>query len=138
MSTNYMALKANNETQYREWAYDVPIEKITATPSVLDGKNVGRVMSGRMIRDIIGTYVNYKVVIFRGNDQTKFDELVAWLLRHSVDDSIMARLAWGQNHIEAEMYYTIGDIELEDATDDVNKWKGCTISFIMMQPYITP
>ena len=138
MSTFYMALKSQNENSFREWAFDVPIEKITVTPSVLDGRNVGRVMSGRMIRDIIGTYLNYKIPIFRGNDQTKFDDLIAWLIRHSVEDFIYARLAWGQNHIEAEMYYTIGDIEMDDATEGVNRWKGCTLSFIMMEPYLTP
>lgn len=132
-----MALKAQNENAYREWVFDVPIEKITVTPSVLDGPNVGRVMSGRMIRDIIGVYLNYKIPIFNAPNKS-FDELISWLVRHSIDDFIYAKLAWGQNHIEAEMYYTIGEIEMSNASDGVNNWKGCTLSFIMMEPYLTP
>lgn len=38
---------------------DVAISSIEETFNVLDGENTWRVMSGRMVRDIIGTYIGH-------------------------------------------------------------------------------
>ena len=44
---------------------DVAISKYTRYFNVLDGDNAGRVMTGRMVRDVIGTYLGHKVTVFR-------------------------------------------------------------------------
>ena len=39
------------------------VTKLTRNFSVLDGENAGRVTTGEMVRDIIGTFYNYTVEI---------------------------------------------------------------------------
>lgn len=39
---------------------DVAISKYTRYFNVLDGENAGRVMTGRMVRDVIGSYLGHK------------------------------------------------------------------------------
>ena len=49
---------------------NVAISKYNENFSVLDGENAGRSKdTGRMIRDVLGTYIGHKVTVFRrGND----------------------------------------------------------------------
>ena len=44
----------------------VPAGGLTRSFQVLDGKNAGRLLSGTMERDIIGTFYNYQLQIERG------------------------------------------------------------------------
>lgn len=50
---------------------DVAISKYNRNFNVLDGENAGRVMTGRMVRDIIGTYLGHKLTVFRRGDNYK-------------------------------------------------------------------
>lgn len=42
-----------------EFDADVAISTYNRSFNVLDGDNAGRVLSGRMIRDVIGTYLGH-------------------------------------------------------------------------------
>jgi hypothetical protein len=42
---------------------DVAISKYNRNFKVLDGENAERVMTGRMVRDIIGTYLGHKLTV---------------------------------------------------------------------------
>ena len=65
---------------------DVAISKYTRYFNVLDGENAGRVMTGRMVRDIIGSYLGHKITVFRrGDNQRGLDEFWDYLFQHSVD-----------------------------------------------------
>ena len=46
-------------------SYDVrvPAGGLKRSFQVLDGENAGRTLSGRMVRDIIGTFYNYELQI---------------------------------------------------------------------------
>ena len=44
-----------------EFDVTVSISSYEENFNVLDGSNAGRVMSGRMIRDIIGTYIGHSI-----------------------------------------------------------------------------
>ena len=62
---------------------DVAISKYNRNFNVLDGENAGRVMTGRMVRDIIGTYLGHKLTVFRRGDNYKglddFYTSTAWM-----------------------------------------------------------
>lgn len=107
--------------------------------NVLDGDNAGRVMTGRMIRDIIGTYVGHKIKVFRrGGNYAGLDEFWAYLVEHSVDDSVMLEAADGQTTISYEAYYTSGTQDIESVSNGVNYWGEIEINFIPMEAQVVP
>ena len=123
----------------REFDADVAIVAYNRNFNVLDGDNAGRVMTGRMIRDIIGTYVGHKIKVFRrGNNYAGLDEFWAYLVEHSVDDSVMLEAADGQATISYEAYYTSGTQDIESVSNGVNYWGEIEINFIPMEAQVVP
>ena len=111
----------------REFDADVAISAYSRNFNVLDGDNAGRVMTGRMIRDIIGTYVGHKIKVFRrGGNYAGLDEFWAYLVEHSVDD------------ISYEAYYTSGTQDIESVSNGVNYWGEIEINFIPMEAQVVP
>ena len=97
-----------------EFDADVAISKYNRNFNVLDGENAGRVMTGRMVRDIIGTYIGHKLTVFRrGDNYNGLDEFWDYLVEHSVDDSVMLEAADGQTTISYEAYHTIASQDIE-------------------------
>ncbi len=75
-----------------EFDADVAISTYNRSFNVLDGDNAGRVLSGRMIRDVIGTYLGHKITVFRrGDNYEGLDTFWDYLYQHSVDDSCRRR-----------------------------------------------
>ena len=74
----------------REFDADIAISAYNRNFNVLDGDNAGRVLSGLMIRDIIGTYLGHKITVFRrGDDYKGLDDFWDYLYQHSIDDSVL-------------------------------------------------
>lgn len=122
-----------------EFDADVAISKYNRNFNVLDGDNVGRVMSGRMIRDIIGTYIGHKVTVFRrGNNHEGIDAFWDYLLTHSVDGSVLLEAADGQTSISYEAYYTSASQDLEKVEDGINYWGEIEVNFIPMEAQVKP
>lgn len=122
-----------------EFDAEVAISEYSRNFNVLDGENAGRVMTGRMIRDIIGTYVGHKVKVFRrGNNYAGLDAFWDYLVAHSVDDSVMLEAADGQTTISYEAYYTSGQQLIERVTNGVNYWGEIEINFIPMDAQVKP
>ena len=125
-------------------SYDVnvAISDYEESFSTLDGKNAGRsTASGRMIRDIIGTYLGHKVTFFNkggavGN--AAFDALWEALKKHSVDDSVLLEAVDGQTQISYEAYYTSGSRKIKQVVDGVNYWDDLQVSFVPMEAQIRP
>lgn len=118
---------------------DVAISKYSRSFSVLDGDNAGRVMIGRMVRDILGTYIGNKITVFRrGDDYEGLDEFWDYLVAHSVDDSVMLEAADGQTTISYEAYYTSASQDLEKVENGVNYWGEIDINFIPMDAQVKP
>lgn len=118
---------------------DVAISAYNRNFNVLDGENAGRVMTGRMIRDIIGTYIGHKVTVFRrGNNYAGLDKFWDYLVAHSVDDSVMLEAADGQKTISYEAYYTSASQDIEQVIDGVNYWGEIEVNFIPMEAQVTP
>lgn len=119
----------------------VAISEYEETFTVLDGSNAGRVMTGRMVRDIIGTYIGHKVTFFSkgGTDgNAAFDALWDYLIEHSVDDSVQLVAVDGQKEISYEAYYTSGSRKISRVVNGVNYWDGLEVNFVPMEAQITP
>ena len=121
---------------------DVAISEYSETFNVLDGKNAGRVIAkGRMIRDIIGTYVGHSITFFNKGGEcgdSAFDELWDFLVKNSVKDSIMLEAVDGQNQISYEAYYTTGTRMLRNVSNGVNHWDALTVNFVPMEAQYLP
>lgn len=117
---------------------NVAISDIEESFEVLDGPNAGRVMSGDMVRDVIGTYIGHKITFFNGKNNDAFDELWNYLVAHSVDGSVFIEAADGQTSIRYEAYYTHGSRRLKRASDTGNVWDEIEINFIPMKAQVIP
>lgn len=121
---------------------NVAISDYSETFNVLDGKNAGRVIAkGRMIRDVIGTYIGHSVTFFNkggvvGNKA--FDDLWDLLVQNSVKDSVVLEAADGQSQISYEAYYTTGTRRIKTVTDGVNYWDELSVNFIPMEAQYLP
>lgn len=116
----------------------VAISDIEETFNVLDGANAGRVMSGRMIRDVIGTYIGHKITFFNGKSNADFDALWNYLIAHSVDDYVNLEAADGQTSLSYQAYYTSGTRSLRSAADGTNVWDEIEINFVPMDAQVKP
>lgn len=123
-----------------EFDADVAISSYNRNFNVLDGENTGRVIGrGRMIRDIIGTFIGHKLTVFRrGDNYEGLDRFWDYLVAHSVDDSVMLEAADGQTTIAYEAYYTSGSQNIEMVENGVNYWGEIEINFIPMEAQVTP
>ena len=131
---------ANNLCKINGVEFDatVAISDFEESFNVLDGENTGRVLSGRMVRDIIGTYIGHQVTFFAAKNQADFDALWDYLVAHSVDDSVMVELADGQKTISYEAYYTSGSRKLFKRESGVNYWDQIQVSFVPMDAQVRP
>lgn len=122
-----------------EFDTEVAISSYNRSFNVLDGENAGRVMTGRMVRDIIGTYIGHKVTVFRrGDNYAGLDRFWDYLVAHSVDDSVMLEAADGQTTIAYEAYYTSASQDIEQVDNGVNYWGEIEVNFIPMDAQVTP
>lgn len=121
----------------REFDADVAISSYNRNFSVLDGENAGRVMTGRMVRDIIGTYIGHKLTVFRrGDNYAGLDAFWNYLVEHSVDDFVKLEAADGQTTISYEAYYTSASQDIEKVDGGVNYWGEIEVNFIPMDAQV--
>lgn len=100
---------------------------------VLDGESVGRMLSGRMKRDIVGTYYNYALQIDTRNlDVAQYDALYQ-VLSAPVDYHTVI-LPYGQSTLTFQAYVTNLDDELVLMQEGRNLWGNLSFTFIAMQP----
>lgn len=122
----------------RAFDVTVAISSIEESFNVLDGSNAGRVMSGRMVRDVIGTYIGHKITFFNGKKQADFDALWQYLIDHSVDDYVTLEAADNQTSISYQAYYTSGTRTLSSAANGANVWDEIEINFVPMDAQVKP
>lgn len=118
---------------------DVAISKYNRYFNVLDGDNAGRVMTGRMVRDVIGAYLGHKITVFRRGDNYKgLDDFWDYLFAHSVDDYVTLEAADGQTTISYEAYFTSASQDIEKVENGVNYWGEIEVNFIPMDAQLKP
>ena len=121
-------------------AYDVYVDSIQEYFNVTDTDNSGRaIANGRMIRDVIGTFIGHKVKFRRkGDNFAEYDSLCTHLMQPY--ESVNIKIAHNQETIEYEAYATNGQREVEriDRSNGTIYWKALEINFVPMEAQITP
>nr|DAR36384.1 MAG TPA: hypothetical protein [Caudoviricetes sp.] len=120
--------------------YDlVHIVSLKRSFSVLDGPNTGRVQTGEMRRDIIGTYYNYTLKIEPDQSNASIAQYDAlYEIISSPAESHTIKVPYGQVWKQFKAYVTSGADNLMLKTDDHSKWDGLEINFIAMFPERVP
>lgn len=116
-------------------AYNVAVPEggLKRSGKVLDGDNAGRLQSGRMQRDIIGTYYNYSMQLDTKNlDVAQYDALYQ-VLSAPVDYHTVV-LPYGQGTLSFEAYVSNVDDELLMMHGGRNLWGNLSFNFIAMEP----
>lgn len=122
-----------------EFDADVAISTYNRSFNVLDGDNAGRVLSGRMIRDVIGTYLGHKISsVSRGDNYEGLDTFWDYLYQHSVDDSVMLELRADRQPSPTEAYYTSASQDMEKVEGSVNYWGEIEVSFVPIDAQVKP
>lgn len=105
--------------------------------SVLDGENAGRLMTGEMERDIIGTFYNYAAEI-DPEDATpqEYDDFYE-SISAPVDCHVLV-VPYAQTTLTFNAYVSQGQDELEVMLDRQNRWGGLSFNFIAMSPQRRP
>ena len=117
--------------------YNVSVTKLTRKFSVLDSDKTGRVQSGAMYRDPIGTFYNYTMTVAaHGDDVESIDAF--WDAISSPDKSHECVFPYGQDTLTQRMYVTSGEQDLKLMAKDRNRWGEITLNFIAMKPKVVP
>lgn len=114
--------------------YHVHIASVKRDGEVLDGKNSGRVYSGTMVRDIIGTYYNYTMAIDTDNASAEEYDALYNVLTSPVNYH-QVEMPYGQGSIQFQAYVSSVSDELKSVHGDANRWGGMTLKFVAMKPY---
>lgn len=116
--------------------YNVFVTGLKRSFQILDGENAERALSGRMIRDIIGTFYNYEMtirpVVGKYADYDALYEVLS-----APEDSHKVVLPYGQKTLTFNAYVTSGQDNLIVKTDKESYWNGLTFQFIAMAPQRT-
>lgn len=101
--------------------------------AVMDGENAGRVLTGRMERDVIGTFYNYSCVF--DPDGASLEEYDSFYEAISAPvDSHIVVLPYGQTTLTFEAYVVNGEDEAVMILDDKAVWGKLSVNFVSMEP----
>lgn len=122
-------------------SYDLIVISLTRKFEVQDTTLSAQTLSGKMYRDIVGTFYNYEMVVCRANDSAKalsdydafFDAI------SSPDASHECEFLYGQETLVQEMYVTAGQQKMELLKGEKNGehtayWGEITLAFTAAEP----
>lgn len=117
-------------------SYDIGVVFLRRKASVRETNNSGMAKSGRMFRDIIGTYYDYELTFGRSSlSQADYDELYETLTA-PVDFHTVV-FPYGGSTLTFNAYITSATDELQRAGQE-NRWVDLTISFLATSPERRP
>lgn len=116
--------------------YDVYVTELKRKFAVEDTEQTKRVRSGRMYRDIIGTFYNYSMTVRARAGSSGLKEL--WRDVSKPVASHVCTFPYDDGVLTQEMYITGGEQGLERITNGVNRWGELQLSFIAMEPKVVP
>lgn len=119
-------------------AYDVIVPEngengLKRKGSVLDGEKAGRLLSGSMERDIIGTYYNYTLQIETNRLNPAAYDALFEVLTAPVDYH-MVSFPYGQDTLAFKAYVANVEDTLKIIQDGVRYWGGVNVNFVAMDP----
>lgn len=116
---------------------NIHVVTLTRSFQALDGENAGRLMTGDMERDLIGTYYNYSCEI--DADDASPEEYDAFYEAISAPvDSHALTVPYGQHMYTFRAYVTNGEDTLLGMFPTFNRWGGLSFNFIAMSPARRP
>lgn len=120
----------------KEYA-NIHVTSLQRSFQVLDGENAGRVMTGEMDRDVIGTFYNFACEIDASRaNREEYDEF--WEAISAPVDSHVLSLPYAQGVMEFNAYVTNGADNLLTMFEDSNEWGELSFNFIAMEPQRRP
>lgn len=121
----------------RNYNLTIPEGGIVRKFEIVDTDKAGRLITGQMQRDIIGTYYNYTIE-FRTKNTTraKYDEFYETIT--APVDSHDITVPYGQDVLTFKAYVTNGQDTLVRIDKDGNRWEGISVNFIAMSPKRRP
>lgn len=114
-------------------SYDVSVTELQRKASILDGENAGRVLSGLMKRDIIGTYYNYSLTLDTSNLKVSDYDMLYEALTAPVNSHRLT-VPYGQGAASFDAYISNADDVLKRMTGSMNLWGNLKINFVAMEP----
>ena len=125
----FVGLSVDNKT-YR----NVHVASLKRDGEILDGKNAGRVQSGDMTRDVIGTFYNYTMQIEADHASVaEYDELYQTLTAPTDYHNI--GVPYGQTTIYFKAYVSSVSDELKYIHGSEQRWGSMTMKFVALGPY---
>ena len=117
--------------------YNVHVTALTRKFSVLDSDKTGRVQSGAMYRDPIGTFYNYSMTVAaKDSDEEALEAF--WEAVSRPDKSHECRFPYGQDTLTQRMYVTSGEQDLRLLTASKAYWGEISLNFVAMKPKVVP
>lgn len=116
----------------------LPYEGVKRSFSILDGDNAGRVQTGDMVRDIIGTYYNYTLDVEQDPLYPKdYDDLFEKVSEPVDYHTIIA--PYGQELYQFKAYISDGSDTLKYIdVNGLHYWSGLSLNFVAMSPKRVP
>lgn len=117
--------------------YNLHVVSCKRSFSVLDGDNAGRVMTGAMTRDIVGTFYNYRLEIDPvSSDLAEYDAFYENI--SAPVDSHVLTVPYAQSVLTFDAYVANGEDELVSRYGDRSEWQNLSINFVAMKPKRVP
>lgn len=111
----------------------IPQDGIERNFAVVDTDDAGRVLTGAMERDIIGTFYNYTIKLNTNFlSFAEYDELYEIL--SSPEEYHMIIVPYAQSTLRFKAYVTQGKDVLNRMSSKGNHWKQLSVNFIAMEP----
>lgn len=120
--------------------YDVRVRtgEVEREASILDGENAGRLKSGGMELDTIGTFYNYAITFLRsGANVAAYDALYEVLTDPIIRQHTII-VPYGQGTLAYQAYVGTVKDRLMKSKNGVNTWNNMAVNFTAMRPQRTP
>ena len=115
----------------------IPEGGIKRSFSVADSDKAGRLLTGRMMRDIIGTFYNYTIEIDTNKlSQSEYDEFYE-IVSAPVDYHEIS-VPYAQTTLTFDAYITDGEDILKISNSSGNTWTDLSLNFVAMEPLKLP
>ncbi|MCQ5130291.1 hypothetical protein NE562_11515 [Butyricicoccus faecihominis] len=118
-------------------SFSVGVVELVRNAELKDGSNSGPLLSGRYVRDLIGTYYHYNLkfgssIMSPADYDALYETLTAPVDYHTIT------VPYGQETKTFRAYVSNASDVLRRMTDKVNLWGELTIKFTAMEPNRRP
>lgn len=111
----------------------IPMDGIERNFAIVDTDEAGRVLTGAMERDVVGTFYNYTIKMDTNFlSFAEYDQLYE-ILSDPVDYHII-KVPYAQGTLQFKAYVTQGKDVLNRISSKGNHWKQLSVNFIAMDP----